>query len=235
VTVPPPPWRRAPRRRAAKPALSQELVVKTALDVLAQEGLDAVTMRRVAQELETGPASLYAHVANKDELAELMLDAVLSDVPVPEPDPARWEEQVKELLRQQISAMVAYPGIARVAWNIAVPVNPSSLRQGEAMLALLCTGGLDLKQATFAGDALSLYAKAYAYEASGWTWGEIDADDVTERGAQMTAYMRSLPAEAFPNMLRIGEFFSAETAAERLEFALETFLAGLRVIAARNA
>ena len=57
--------------------------MKTALEVLAKEGLDAVTMRRVAQELETGPASLYAHVSNKDELAELMLDAVLADVPLP--------------------------------------------------------------------------------------------------------------------------------------------------------
>jgi AcrR family transcriptional regulator len=234
VTVPPPPWRRAPRRRTAKPALSQELVVKTAMEVLAKEGLDAVTMRRVAQELETGPASLYAHVSNKDELAELMLDAVLSDVPLPEPDVNRWDEQVKELVRAQIGAMVAHPGIARVAWNIAVPVNPSSLHQGEAMLTLLRTGGLDLRQATFASDALALYAKAYAYEASGWTWGEIDETDVTERGEQMQAYMRSLPAESFPNMLRIGEFFSAETAAERLEFALEAYLAGLKVIAAKN-
>ena len=130
--------------------------------------------------------------------------------------------------------MVAHPGIARVAWHIAVPVNPSSLHLGEAMLALLRVGGLDLKQATFAGDALALYAKAYAYEASGWTWGEIDQADVTERGEQMMAYMRSLPAESFPNMLRIGEFFSAETAAERLEFALDMYLAGLKVIAARN-
>ncbi|WP_328451130.1 MULTISPECIES: TetR/AcrR family transcriptional regulator [unclassified Amycolatopsis] len=234
MTVPPPPWRRAPRRRAAKPALSQELVVKTALEILAEEGFDAVTMRRVAQELETGPASLYAHVSNKDELAELMLDAVLGDLPLPAPDPARWDEQVKDLVRAQIHAMVAHPGIARVAWNIAVPVNPSALHQGEAMLALLRAGGLDLKQATFAGDALSLYAKAYAYEASGWTWGEIDADDVSERGKQMLAYMQSLPADAFPNMLRMGEFFSAETAAERLDFALDVFLAGLKVVAARN-
>nr|WP_086860670.1 TetR/AcrR family transcriptional regulator [Amycolatopsis lexingtonensis] len=204
------------------------------MEVLAKEGFDAVTMRRVAQELETGPASLYAHVANKDELAELMLDAVLADVPLPEPDPARWDEQVKDLVRAQIRVMVAHPGIARVAWDIAVPVTPSSLRQGEAMLALLRAGGLELKQATFAGDALSLYAKAYAYEASGWTWGEIDAAEVTARGEQMVAYMRSLPPESFPNMLRIGEFFSAETAAERLEFALDTYLAGLKVLAAKN-
>ena len=102
------------------------------------------------------------------------------------------------------------------------------------MLALLRAGGLSLRQATFAGDALALYAKAYAYEASSWTWGEIDPADAGERGAQMMAYMRSLPAESFPNMLHIGEFVSAETAAERLEFALDTYLAGLKVLAARN-
>lgn len=208
--------------------------MKTALEVLAKEGIDAVTMRRVAQELETGPASLYAHVSNKDELAELMLDAVLAAVEPPEPDPARWDEQVKDLVRAQIGALVAHPGIARVAWHIAVPVTPSSLHQGEAMLALLRAGGLNLKQATYASDALSLYAKAYAYEASGWTWGEIDAAEVSERGEQMLAYMRSLPPESFPNLLRIGEFFSAETAAERLDFALDVYLAGLKVVAAKN-
>lgn len=208
--------------------------MRAALIVLDDEGFDAVTMRRIAQELETGPASLYAHVSGKEELAELMLDTVLADVLLPEPDPARWDEQVKELLRDQIHALAAHRGFARIAWEIAVPVTPNTLKLGEAMLALLRAGGLTLKQAAYASDALSLYAKAYAYEASGWTWGEIDQAKAGERGEQMVAYMRSLPAEAFPNMLHIGEFFSAETAKERLEFALETFLAGLRALAKKN-
>ncbi|MFE0023552.1 TetR/AcrR family transcriptional regulator [Amycolatopsis sp. NPDC059021] len=234
MTVPPPPWRNRPRRRAAKPALSQELIVKTALDILAAEGISAVTMRRVAQALETGPASLYAHVANKEELDELMLDSVLSDLPLPEPDPARWAGQVKELLGHQVRAMTAYPGIARVAWSIAIPVSPNMLRHGETMLALLRAGGLDLKQATYAADSLSLYAKAYAYEASSWTWGDFDQKDMAERSEQMEAYLQSLPPAMFPNTLRIGEFFNADTAGERFEFALDMFLAGLKALAAKN-
>ncbi|HKN52646.1 MAG TPA: TetR/AcrR family transcriptional regulator [Amycolatopsis sp.] len=234
MTVPPPPWRRTARKRAPKQVLSQDLIVRTALKILGKEGIDAVTMRRVAQELETGPASLYAHVTNKEELDELMLDAVLAGMPRPEPDPKRWTEQVKDLVRHQVQAMMAYPGIARVAWNIPVPVNPSTLHQGESMLALLRAGGLDLKQATFAGDALWLYAKAYAYEGSSWTWGDYDAEKVSERGKQMQEYMRSLPPEMFPNMLRIGEFFGAETAAERFDFALDIFLAGIRTLASRD-
>ncbi|GAB3388863.1 TetR/AcrR family transcriptional regulator [Amycolatopsis echigonensis] len=235
MTAPPPPWRRtpSPRRRAAKQMLSQELIVKTALEILAAEGIDAVSMRRVAQQLETGPASLYAYVANKEELDELMLDAALSEVPCPEPDPRRWTEQVKEQVRHQIRAMMAYPGIAKVAWRTPIPVTPNSLWQGEVMLQLLRAGGLDLKQAVFAGDALSTYAKAFAYEASGWTFGDYDPEEMSERGRQMAEYMRSLPTSTFPNLLQAGEFFTAETSQPRLEFALEAFVAGLAAMVKR--
>ncbi|HEY3709057.1 MAG TPA: TetR/AcrR family transcriptional regulator [Amycolatopsis sp.] len=232
MTVPPPPWRRtpSPRRRAEKPLLSQELVVKTALEILAAEGIEAVTMRKVAQRLETGPASLYAYVSSKEELDELMLDAALGDVPQPVPDAERWDEQVKELVRLQVRAMMVYPGIARVAWNTPVPVTPNALQQSEAMLVLLRAGGLSLEQAMFAGDALSLYAKAHAYEASSWTFGDFDQAEVAERSRQMDEYMRSLPAGAFPNLLQAGEFFTAETSTPRFEFALEMFVAGLKTL-----
>lgn len=198
--------------------------------MLAEEGLAAVSMRRVAQRLETGPASLYAYVSGKEELDELMLDAALGEIPCPEPDPARWDDQIKEQVRLQIAAMMAYPGIATFAWNTPVPVTPNSLRQGEAMLALLRAGGLDLKQAAFASDALSTYAKAYACEASSWTLGEYGTERVAERSRQMTEYMQSLPVGAFPNLLQIGQFFNAGTSRDWLEFALEAFVAGLRAL-----
>lgn len=216
-----------PRRRAEKPVLSQELVVKTALDLLAAEGLDAVSMRRVAQALETGPASLYAHVANKEELHELMVDHVLDFGPAPEPDPDRWAEQVKELLRQNVRALTAFPGIAKIAWAIPIPTGANALQQAEVMIAILRSGGLDLKRALYAADALWLYAKAFAYEGAGWQHGDIDLAEQEKRGRQMVDYMTSFPAGTFPNLLRSGEFFTAETAEERFGFAVDMFLAGL--------
>ncbi|RSN63407.1 TetR family transcriptional regulator [Amycolatopsis sp. WAC 04182] len=216
-----------PRRRAEKPVLSQELVVKTALDLLAAEGLEAVSMRRVAQALETGPASLYAHVANKEELHELMVDHVLAFGPFPEPDPRRWVEQAKELLRDNVRALTSVPGIAKIAWAIPVPVGANALQQAEAMLSVLRAGGLDLKRALFAADALWLYAKAFAYEGAGWQHGDIDLADQEERGKRMVEYMASFPPGAFPNLLASGEYFTAETAQERFEFAIDLFLRGL--------
>jgi AcrR family transcriptional regulator len=222
-----PAWRTPPARRAAKPRLSQELIVRTGLEVLLAEGLDAVSMRRVAQALETGPASLYAHVATKDELVELMLDQVLEAVPLPVPDPKRWRRQVKELLGGQVAAMHSHPGIARVAWQVMVPVGPNALRHGEALLSLLRAGGLPLRQAAFACDALSLYTKAFAYEGSMWLSGAVDPADVADRGRRMTEYLNSMPVGAFANMASMGDLFTADTAGERFEFGVDMMLGGL--------
>ena len=88
--------RRAPRERA----LSREAIAAAALAIVDAEGLDAMTMRRVAQELGTGAASLYAHVAGKEELLELVVERVIGEVEIPdEPDPEHWQEQLKDGLR----------------------------------------------------------------------------------------------------------------------------------------
>src|SRR3954469_16951746 len=96
---PPPSSRRA---RPAKPALSRDLIVDTALELLRTEGYEATSMRRVAQALDTGPASLYVYVANRDELLDLMLDRAIAQVPLPELDPSRWREQLKEVMHGQV-------------------------------------------------------------------------------------------------------------------------------------
>lgn len=225
MNVPAPPWRRS--GRAVKPQLSPELIVRTALELLDAEGIDAVSMRRVAQALDTGAASLYAHVSNKDELHELMFDQVLSEVELPEPDPARWAEQVREVLQGQLAAMLAHPGIAKVAWATQVPVGPHALQHGETVLALLRAGGLSEQEAAYASDALSLYTKAFAYEGSGWASGEFDQEEAAARGRQMHDYLSSMPGR-FPNMLTLGKYFSAETSADRFQFGLNMLLGGLR-------
>ncbi|WP_245617558.1 TetR/AcrR family transcriptional regulator [Amycolatopsis taiwanensis] len=211
----------------AKPQLSQELIVQTGLEILAKEGIDAVSMRRVAQALDTGPASLYAHVSNKDELDELMFDRILADIPLPKPDPARWRKQLKDLLHQQVQAMLAHPGIAKVAWRTMIPVGPNALRHAEAQLALLRAGGLSLKQAAYAADALSMYVKAFAYEGNAWSSGEVSERETTERGRQMLEYLRSLPPGTFDNLLEARGMFSGDNASERFVFALDAFLSGL--------
>jgi len=82
---PEPPWWTPRKATAPRRALSRQAIVAAALGILRAEGMDAVSMRRVASELGTGPASLYAHVANKDELLELLYDELLVSIPTVEP------------------------------------------------------------------------------------------------------------------------------------------------------
>src|SRR5262249_23860425 len=88
-----PAGRRAPRQRA----LSREAIATAALEIVDRDGLDALTMRAVADALATGAASLYAHVASKEELLELVVERVIGEIPTPRDlDPERWQEHVKE-------------------------------------------------------------------------------------------------------------------------------------------
>nr|WP_083466673.1 TetR/AcrR family transcriptional regulator [Kibdelosporangium sp. MJ126-NF4]CEL17790.1 Transcriptional regulator, TetR family [Kibdelosporangium sp. MJ126-NF4]CTQ90986.1 Transcriptional regulator, TetR family [Kibdelosporangium sp. MJ126-NF4] len=222
MDLPEPPW-----RKPARQPLSRDKIVDTALGLLEKEGLDALSMRRVAQALGTGPASLYTHVRNREELCELMFDRILGEAEVPQPDPAHWREQLKALCFAQVGAMTAYPGIAKVVMNAMIPIGPNALRHGEGMLAILRAGGLSERQAAWAFDALGLYNKAYAAEVSSWQSGELDPEEMATRARQITEYMRSLPAGTFPNLLAIGPLFSGDTAHERLEFAIDAFIAGL--------
>lgn len=219
--------------RSARPArrpLHQDLIVDTALELLGKGDLESVSMRRVAQELGTGAASLYAHVANKDELYELMLDRLLGTIPVPAPDPTRWREQLKEVARAQLAVLTSYPGIARVGMETTVPTGPAALRHGEGILALLRAGGLPDRVAALAFDTMALWCAAFAVEVSATRSGAVDPAELASRGEQIGAYMAERAAE-FPNLLSLGPTLSSTPPEERFEFGLNLFLSGLAALA----
>src|SRR6478736_6381872 len=93
VTMPGEPGPAVPKER-----LTVERIVDAAMALMAEQGYDAVSMRSLAKALDTGPASLYAHVANREELDQLVLDRIIADFEVPAPDPERWMEQLKQVL-----------------------------------------------------------------------------------------------------------------------------------------
>src|SRR5206468_9983989 len=93
-----PPWRPpAHGRSAPRVPLTRDAIVDAALTVMDQEGVEGLSMRRVADELHTGAASLYWHVKNKDELLQLIFERTAQEVTLPSPDPARWQEQIRTL------------------------------------------------------------------------------------------------------------------------------------------
>src|ERR1700754_491660 len=118
---------RSTRDRPAKAPLSKDAIVDAAMKVLREDGIDAVTMRRVAGELDTGAASLYVYVANADELKQEIFDRVVGEIPEPDVGADDWRAQMRQLGRDTVATLDRYPGIASVA--IAhIPSGDNALR-----------------------------------------------------------------------------------------------------------
>ncbi len=156
------------RSRPAKPPLSEQAVVEAGLRVLRREGLDAVTMRKVAAELDTGPASLYVYVAQREELLRLMLDAVVATVPLPElpaAPPGDWRRRLAGLVTDVIHTLNAHPGIGRVSLG-SIPAGPAWLDLFDRILGLLLAGGVERQRAAWGCDLIALHIGAVTYEVS---------------------------------------------------------------------
>jgi AcrR family transcriptional regulator len=228
MAIPEPPWEAAPRGgRPSRAPLSREAIVEAAFRVVDRDGAEALSMRRVAQELGTGAASLYWHVDNKDALINLMIDRVAGEIALPEPDPSRWQEQLREWLLEVREVFQRHPGIAVLTLG-RIPVGPNVLRWAEWTLALLRGAGIPDRIAAFAGDLLGLYLGAAGYEATlppPSAGGEpVSAEEST---AMVRGYFASLPADQFPNVLAtLDELFSGGPE-ERFELGLDVILRGL--------
>jgi AcrR family transcriptional regulator len=157
---------RSRRERPAKPALTREGIVTTAVRLMRSEGLQRVTMRRLAQELDTGPASLYVYVRNTAELHAAVLDELLGTVDL---RPARasgdWRDRLVEVLGSYSDVLFEHPGLAQSAL-VARPSGRNYLNLLEVLLALLHEGGVPDDRAAWGIDLLLQTATATAAEHS---------------------------------------------------------------------
>lgn len=222
-SLPEPPWWTSEHRRSTRSSLSRDAIVDAALKVLDEHGLDGLSMRRVADELATGPASLYWHVANKDQLINVILDRVIGEIPLPEPDPERWEEQLRTFAHEGREAFRRYRDIGRASLG-RVPMGPNLLRAVEWQLELLEGAGIPARPAAWFGDLLGLYVGAHAFED---TLG-LDQDDA---GRAMGHYLAMLPPERFPHLLAASAELASGDADERFEFGLDLLIRGLASMA----
>ena len=214
-----------PRRRASPITVDQ--VVDTALAVIAAEGYEALTMRRLATALDTGPASLYAHVVNKADLDELLIGRLCAELVLPEPDPAAWRDQIRSVCAQLRDQFLRFPGISRGALAMA-PTDPETLRVNEGMLAILLTGGVAPQAAAWAIDALLLYVAAYCLEASIARQRAAHPDDawVLDRD-ELTRRLATLPSASYPHTVRHAAVLTAGEGHDRFDFTLGLMVDGL--------
>jgi AcrR family transcriptional regulator len=236
--VPPPPWAREQAVRAARadrPALSREAIVAAAMRIVDEEGYDAVSMRHVAQEFGTGAASLYAYVANKDELMDLLLDQVMAESrisdPTPAPDVDQWLEQLKDMVRRNYQVLTSHRDIAK-AFLGRIPFGPNGLRNIEDMLTLLRAHGLPDYIAAFTGDLIGQFMVGAAIEDHMWRerYPDSTPEQVVEAMTEVGDYLERLPPEQFPNLTSIARLMVGETGPDgldRFELGLDILVRGI--------
>jgi len=223
--APVPAARRGPSGGTKKP-ITVGAIVAAAFGIVEKEGYQALTMRRVATELETGPSSLYAHVVNKEDLDELLIGRLCAAVDLPEPDPATWRQQVTSVCTQLRDQYLRYPGISRAAFAVA-PSNLDTLRVSEGMLAILLAGGIGPQAAAWAIDSLLLYVGAYSLEASlaDQRRSHSDGSWVVSRD-ELLRRLSALPA-TFPHTRRYAAELTAGTGHDRFDFTIALMIDGL--------
>jgi AcrR family transcriptional regulator len=209
------------RQRPAKAALSREAIVEAAVTVLRAEGLERLTMRRLAAVLDTGPASLYVYVRNTEALHAAVLDELLGEVDLH--GTGTWRERLHALLHSHSSVLYAYPSVARIA-VFTRPSGPHYLRLLETVLGLLTEGGLGPQERKWGLDLLLLHATTIAAEHG----TRRERPGVAEADSDLAAALSAVSADTHPHLHRALHGEDPRLAGPgRFDWAVDVILDGL--------
>jgi AcrR family transcriptional regulator len=209
---------RSRRDRPAKPALTRAGIITTAVALVRAEGLRRVTMRRLAQELDTGPASLYVYVRDTAELHAAVLDELLGVVDLgPATAAGAWPDRLVAILTSYTTVLFEHPGLAQSAL-VARPSGDHYLRLLETLLALLDEGGVAPERAAWAVDLLLQFGTATAAEHAG---REDDEDLAGTLGAVLDRSART-----HPHLAALGAELLSGTPRERLTWGFRVLING---------
>jgi len=211
--------------------LSRERVLHAALALADSEGIEALTMRRLAQALGVEAMTLYYHVANKDDILDGMVEAVVGEMALPAIDGADWKG---ELRRASISAhdvLIRHPWAASLLLN-GPRVNRARLRQMDAILGCLRGGGFTADMTDHAYHALDSHV-------TGFTLWQVGISAGLERFGPVADFMESVDTAGMPHLAEhIRQHLRERDPDEpgEFEFGLDLVLDGLeRYLAASQA
>jgi AcrR family transcriptional regulator len=205
--------------------LTRERVVAEALAVISADGAGALSMRAIAARLGVVPGALYRHVRSKEELYDLVLDAVLAEVDYQGDPGAPGAERVAALAHRLRAVLENNPGIAALL-RARDPVSPAALTLAEAFLAPLRAAGLPGPEAALAFRLVYDYTLGFAL-GDPTSPAERRLRDTATR-EELHAFLRSLPASRFPTLVTDGSYAWADDREQRFGWGLGTLLRGLQ-------
>ena len=208
-----------------RPQLTRQRVVAEALAVIAQDGVQAMSMRALAARLGVVPGALYHHFGNKQQLQDLVLDGVLAEVDFHTDPSLAWTEQLKILATRLRQVLEAHPGVAGIL-KTRDPLGPHSLALAEALLAPLQAAGFADRQAGLAFSLLVDYTVGFAVSATPTAVNEQRVRDPAIR-TQLHEFFRTLPPDRFPALVTLGQHVWVDNRDQRFTAGLDVLVDGL--------
>lgn len=218
-----------PRGGAAKKTetkrtpLSRERVLAAAIRLADSDGIEAMSMRRLGEELGVEAMSLYKHVANKDEILDGIVDAVFAEIGLP--TGGAWQPALRAWAMSKRAALLRHRWALGILESRVNP-GPATLRQHDGVIGAFRTGGFTVSQTAHAFACVD----SYIY---GFVLTELNLPFQTSEEAEQvaTSIMQSMPPGAFPHMtefavehvLKPGYSYAAE-----FDFGLDLILDGLK-------
>lgn len=179
-------------------------------------------MRRIAKDLDTGPASLYVYVRNTEDLHAQILDALLGSIGKASPKGGTWQDRLKGLLTRYMRVLFAHPEIARMAMSTH-PSGPNYLSLVDGVLGLLREGGVPDREAAWAIDLLLQLATATAVEhGTPRPSSRTEVEELT-----LALQIATSDAKLYPHIARLGNELLSGEGPDRFEWSVDVLLAGV--------
>jgi AcrR family transcriptional regulator len=226
-------WTRTPAQPPPREALSRAQVVRAAVELLDEEGLAGLSMRKLGGRLSVSAATLYWHVQTKDDLLEYALDAVYGEIDVPEPAPelAGWRGAATLLAHSLRSTIIRHPWLPAVV-NSRISVGPNAMALSSAGMAVFGAAGFPGRTREDALAALISYVLGSTGAEVAWRTMVKESGKTVTEWSQEALAQAATAARNFPEIQAMLERRAAEDPYTRLDtaftFGLECLLDGFQ-------
>ncbi|MEP7765291.1 TetR/AcrR family transcriptional regulator [Sanguibacter sp. 25GB23B1] len=211
--------------RRGRPAVDSLHIVKTALRLVDERGVQSFSLRLLAEELGSGTATLYRHFATKGDLLAHVVDEVLGEVDAPSAgtstrgDQRAWRDVLADVGEQLYATLRRHPDVVPLLMGV-VPVGPHALARRERALSALLACGLPVDLAARAFTAVGHYVIGFVLQQPG-------RGGATEDGPELAAFYGALDPRDHPATVRAAEALTSVPADEEFRFGLDLLLDGL--------
>lgn len=207
--------------------LTAERITLAAIDLLNEEGLEKLSMRRLADALGARAASLYWHVKNKEALLQLISENICGNIKIPNYY-LTWDEQIKSLLSEYRKNMLAVRDSAVILANTSTNT-PKRLKIIDAMYKILLAAGLSPEDVILTSKVLNNYMLFFVMdEMRILSYSKEQEKSIYEVASSTREFYLSLPTQQYPNIVRLADYSSIVNRDREFEFGLNVIITGLK-------